>query len=173
MSLGESDAKFPNQSSSAQGPPPSRENPGGVYPKSSPTAAKPQEIPGSGGASDEPRSVLSNPFEFQDELNQLGSALDRVIAAIDAEGGGSTSEMSARQGRTGNIVDQQPGSAGFHLRLRKKFEQWKMEVAELAYTGDRGVRAERSDGTKTVPDVATTTSTSSSGGNDEGGLFND
>lgn len=105
--------------------------------------------------------MLSNPFEFQDELSQLGVALDRVIAAIDSEG-----EISAGQGRTGNTTDGniQPDTARFYLQLRNKFQQWKMEVAEMAHSG----RAERSagDGVGTAPDVGST-----NGG--EGGLFND
>lgn len=155
------DAKFPHQSNSGQPPSPSRENPGAVYPKSSPTAAKPQEIPGSGGATSEPRSVFSNPFEFQDELSQLGAALDRVIAAIDSEG-----KISVGQGQTGNTIDGniQPHTAKSHLQLRNKFQQWKTEVAEMVHSG----RAERSagDGIGTAPDVGSTNC-------GEGGLFND
>ncbi|TFY76161.1 hypothetical protein EWM64_g7850 [Hericium alpestre] len=47
MTLGDSDAAFPGQHSDAIPPSPSRENPGQVYPKSDPTAAPPDSVPGS------------------------------------------------------------------------------------------------------------------------------
>ncbi|GJE92946.1 hypothetical protein PsYK624_091050 [Phanerochaete sordida] len=50
MSMGDADAKFPNQSSGAIPPSPSRENPGAVYPKSDPKAAPSESVPGTGGA---------------------------------------------------------------------------------------------------------------------------
>ncbi|GJJ09367.1 hypothetical protein Clacol_003589 [Clathrus columnatus] len=108
------DSKFPHQTKSGEPPSPTRENPAGVYPKSSPTPAKPQEIPGSKGAPSNPRAVFSNPFEFQDELNRLEASLDAVISAIEKE------IKLGNSGQTSDLLD--------------KFKQWKREITVMETT---------------------------------------
>ncbi|KDQ55940.1 hypothetical protein JAAARDRAFT_36716 [Jaapia argillacea MUCL 33604] len=138
MSLGDrlaGDAKFPGQEelSNAEGPGSSRENPGGVYPKSDPAPAPPESLPGTGGES-EPTSYIGNPFLMKEVLGKLDHALSEVITTIGGE-----------ENRVGGSADEE--------KLLQKFKGWRAEVDDIrsgrmghARTAGRSDPAERGGG---------------------------
>lgn len=127
MSLGEVDAKFPNQSNSGIAPPATPQNPGQVYPKSDPNAAA-SATPISGAS--EPLGI-ENQRVFQSNLDRLDDSLSGVIATIEDEA----------------------TSMGNHQReyeLLLKFKGWRRELdgirtshSNVGIDHSRGVPAEK------------------------------
>jgi len=113
MSLGDGEAKFPTESFTKNLPPsPTRENPGAVFPRSSPTPASPQEEPGARGAPRNPESVFGNPYFFDAKISKLEKALDEMIDAIDKEASAGA----------GVDISEEEGA------LLHKFKQWRHEL---------------------------------------------
>ncbi|KIJ47296.1 hypothetical protein M422DRAFT_778210 [Sphaerobolus stellatus SS14] len=114
MSLGDDDAKFPSVLPSNDIPPsPTRENPGAVYPRSSPTPATPLEVPGTGKApSQNPSAVFGNPYVFEAAIGKLENSLDEIIETIDKEA------------MAGAGVDISPEEKG----MLEKFRAWRQEL---------------------------------------------
>ncbi|KIP06381.1 hypothetical protein PHLGIDRAFT_107014 [Phlebiopsis gigantea 11061_1 CR5-6] len=119
MYMGESDAKFPNQTGSGLPPSPTRENPGQVFPKSDPKAAPQESVPGTGGERG-PASVMGNPYAFKDVLDKLDVALEEAIMAIRAK------EDSVSSSTSENALIQ-------------KLQSWRDELMTLtAVQGKKG-----------------------------------
>ncbi|KAI0092280.1 hypothetical protein BDY19DRAFT_590644 [Irpex rosettiformis] len=111
MSLGGADAKFPNQSTEAIPPSPSRENPGQVYPKSDPNAAPAESVPGTGGDYT-PAFVVGNPFSLERGFSKLDSALSEIISSLEGE-------------------ESRVGSSATEEFLVAKFKSWQEELVAL------------------------------------------
>ncbi|KAI0339065.1 hypothetical protein BDW22DRAFT_1431980 [Trametopsis cervina] len=111
MSLGGADAKFPDQTSNAIPPSPTRENPGQVYPKSDPQAAPSESVPGTGGEQ-QPQSVVGNPFSLHGSFSKLDSALNEIISALEGE-------------------ESSVGSSANENVLISKFKSWREELKAL------------------------------------------
>ncbi|KZS89408.1 hypothetical protein SISNIDRAFT_489364 [Sistotremastrum niveocremeum HHB9708] len=128
MSLGEADAKFPGQQIQAEGPAPTRENPGGVFPKSSPERAPKESIPGTGSGNN-PVSLFSNPYQFDDKLANVEAALGQLIDAIQGE------ESSA-------------GGTSREESYVVKFRRWQDEILSLR----RGKPVDEGEAARDVPE---------------------
>ncbi|KIM89996.1 hypothetical protein PILCRDRAFT_812791 [Piloderma croceum F 1598] len=115
MSLGESDAKFPGQQGLAEPPPQTRENPGQVYPKTDPSAAPLNSVPGT-GTNRIAQQYLGNPYLQNSIFWKLDKSLTEVIQTIEREQsgvGGSPEEVA--------LVD--------------KFKRWKDELEVIMAGG--------------------------------------
>ncbi|KAI0764097.1 hypothetical protein BC629DRAFT_1596780 [Irpex lacteus] len=113
MSLGGADAKFPNQSTDAIPPSPSRENPGQVYPKSDPQAAPAESVPGTGGENN-PASVIGNPFALESAYSKLDIALNEVLSILQGE-------------------ESRVGSSATEENLVSRFKSWRAELTALRH----------------------------------------
>ncbi|KIK52054.1 hypothetical protein GYMLUDRAFT_265587 [Collybiopsis luxurians FD-317 M1] len=111
MSLGEADAKFPSSGSLDIPPSPTVENPGQVYPKSDPHAARLGTIPGA-GRSNSSQTLIGNPFLMREAFLKIDHALGNVIDILERE------EMSV-------------GGSEDENELLKKFRQWRGELDEI------------------------------------------
>ncbi|KAL1725833.1 hypothetical protein EV714DRAFT_277124 [Schizophyllum commune] len=113
MSLGESDAKFPQEIPSP-GPPaippsPTRENPGQVYPKSDPSPGPARHTPQHLDATHQ----AGNPYVMKGALDKLHHSLTDVINLIEGE-------ESAEGGTRGEDA------------LLNKFKSWRSELEAIA-----------------------------------------
>jgi len=111
--MGDADAKFPGQRSPAIPPSPTRENPGQVYPKSDPTAAPSESVPGTGGEHNPTVNLaLGNPFALQSAFANLDKSLDSVISTIESE-------------------ESSVGASEEVETLLNKFKGWRSELMSL------------------------------------------
>ncbi|PSS37263.1 hypothetical protein PHLCEN_2v901 [Hermanssonia centrifuga] len=127
LSSHEADAKFPNQSTDAIPPSPSRENPGQVYPRSDPKAAPAESVPGTGGEA-QPSSVMGNPFALKSAFSKLDSALNEIISTIEGEG-------------------ESVGSSSDAQAMVQKFEAWRMELNTMRSGSVHTIKGSQDTGT--------------------------
>ncbi|KAG6866331.1 hypothetical protein C0991_005798 [Blastosporella zonata] len=105
MSLGEADGKFPtaNQGTGLP-PPPSRENPGQVFPKSDPQSAPHTPVPPSG--------IVGNPYLMAGALRKVDQALGEVIAILEGE-------------------ERSHSGADEEAPLLTRFRRWREEIYDM------------------------------------------
>ncbi|KAF9529136.1 hypothetical protein CPB83DRAFT_853293 [Crepidotus variabilis] len=115
MSQVEYDAKFPGQQPSGLPPAPSRENPGGVFPKSDPSL--PSREPSSQRGT--PDKFVGNPYLMNNALNKVDHAFGEVIAILEQE-------------------DRSQDRSSSDDALIRKFRAWRSELEDMR-TGDKDV----------------------------------